>query len=163
MEIVVRTLLKTDWDSVSKIYKQGIATGIATFETECPNWKKWDTKYISVCRIVAVYNQHIVGFSVLSKVSKRQVYNGVAEVSVYVLNKFKGKHIGETLLKYLIYESEINGFWTLQANIFSENMASINLHNKCGFRLVGVREKIGRLNGKWYDNQLFERRSKIVK
>ena len=127
MEIVVRTLLKTDWDSVSKIYKQGIATGIATFEIECPNWKKWDTEYISVCRIVAVYNQHIVGFSVLSNVSKRQVYNGVAEVSVYVLNKFKGKHIGETLLKHLVYESEINGFWTLQANIFSENMFLIIL------------------------------------
>lgn len=163
MEIVVRPLLETDWNSVSKIYKQGIATGIATFETECPNWKKWDAKYISNCRLVAVYNQHITGFAVLSQVSKRQVYNGVAEVSVYVANEFKGRHIGETLLKHLIKESETSGFWTLQANIFSENTASINLHNKCGFKLVGLREKIGKLNRKWYDNQLLERRSEKVR
>ena len=162
MEIVVRLLLKTDWDSVSKIYKEGITTGIATFETECPDWEKWDNKYISKCRIVAVYNENVIGFAVLSAISKREVYKGVAEVSVYISEAFRGHHIGELLLSKLIKESEDAGFWTLQANIFSENLASINLHQKCGFRIVGVREKIGKLKGRWYDNQLLERRSKIL-
>lgn len=162
MEIAVKPLQKTDWGAVSKIYSEGIATGVATFETECPNWDEWDTKYLSSCRTVAVVKNGVVGFAVLSQVSKRQVYRGVAEVSVYVSNGFKGKRIGESLLKSLIKESETQGFWTLQANIFSENKASINLHKKCGFRMVGVREKIGKLNGKWYDNQLLERRSKKI-
>ena len=162
MEIVVRPLIKSDWKVVSKIYAEGIATGIATFEMECPNWEEWDAKYISNCRMVAVFNKTVVGFTVLSAVSKRKVYNGVAELSVYISNEFKGKHIGETLLKHLIEESENIGIWTLQANIFSENIASISLHEKCGFRLVGIREKIGKREGKWYDNQLLERRSKIV-
>ena len=159
MEIAVRILTRSDWDSVSKIYKEGIATGIATFETKVPSWQQWDTKYVPVCRFVALIKRKVVGFAVLSPASKRQVYKGVAEVSVYVSNAFKGKHIGETLLKQLIDESEANGFWTLQASIFSENIASINLHLKCGFRVVGIRERIGQLNGKWYDNHFLERRS----
>lgn len=162
MAIVVRPLLKTDWTSVSKIYKEGIATGIATFETECLNWKQWNTKYVSDCRLVAVDDGFIVGFAVLSPVSKRLVYKGVAEVSVYVSENFRGKHIGETLLKELIKDSENKGFWTLQVSIFPENKASIHLHLKCGFRSVGVRDKIGKLKGKWFDNCLLERRSKIV-
>ncbi len=162
VEIVVRKLLKSDWDSVSEIYKEGIATRIATFETEVPNWQQWDTKYFSVCRFVAVVRENVVGFAVLAPVSKRNVYKGVAEVSVYVSNKFKGKHIGETLLKQLVKESETNGFWTLQASIFSENIASINLHLKCGFRVIGVRERIGKLYGKWYDNHFLERRSNKI-
>ncbi|SFZ90547.1 phosphinothricin acetyltransferase [Flaviramulus basaltis] len=162
MGIVVRTLLKTDWHTVSKIYKEGIATGTATFEIECPNWKEWDDKYISNCRIVAIFNNEVVGFAVLSSVSKREVYKGVAEVSVYVSEGFRGNNFGETLLKHLIVKSEAHGFWTLQANIFSKNIASINLHKKCEFRIVGIREKIGKRDGKWYDNQLLERRSKVV-
>tara|TARA_R110002050_G_scaffold57866_7_gene130273 strand:- start:68498 stop:68989 length:492 start_codon:yes stop_codon:yes gene_type:complete len=161
MEIVVRPLLKEDWHSVSRIYEEGIATGIATFETECPNWKQWDDKCISDCRIVAVFNNQIAGFAVLSPVSKRNVYKGVAEVSVYIAQDFRGNHIGELLLENLIDKSEEFEFWTLQASIFSENRASINLHQKCGFRIVGVREKIGQLHGRWHDNQLLERRSKI--
>ena len=162
MKIVVRPLLKSDWSSVSKIYKAGIATGIATFETECPNWEQWNAKYVSNCRIVAVNEDVVVGFGVLAPVSKRIVYRGVAEVSVYVSDDFRGNHIGETLLKQLIKGSETEGFWTLQAGIFSENKASINLHLKCGFRIVGVREKIGKLKGKWNDNHFLERRSKII-
>ncbi len=162
MEIAVRLLLKTDWNSVSKIYKEGVATGIATFETECPNWNQWNIKYLQCCRFVAIIENKVVGFAVLSPVSKREVYKGVAEVSVYVLENSRGKHIGEKLLNTLINESEKEGFWTLQAGIFSENKASINLHIKCGFRIVGVREKIGKLNGKWYDNHFLERRSKII-
>lgn len=162
MEIAVRPLLSNDWDSVSKIYKEGIATGVATFETECPSWENWTNKYFETCRIVAVYQDLVVGFGVLSPVSKRLVYKGVAEVSVYVSEDYRGKNIGELLLKTLIKESEQKGFWTLQAGIFSENKASINLHLKCGFRIVGVREKIGKLKGKWYDNHFLERRSEIV-
>ncbi len=159
MEIVVRPLKKSDWVSVSEIYKAGIATGIATFETEIPNWKNWDAKHISDCRFVAEVDHHVVGFAVLAKVSERPVYKGVAEVSVYVRHAFRRNHIGEHLLKHLIEASENRGFWTLQAGIFSENTASINLHVKCGFRIVGVRKKIGRLHGIWHDNHFLERRS----
>ena len=162
MEIVVRPLLKTDWQSVSKIYDEGIATGIATFETEVPTWELWNEKYIEHCRIVAELDREVVGFAVLSQVSKRKVYKGVAEVSVYVSNSHKGQHVGETLLNHLIKESEANGFWTLQAAIFSENKASIKLHEKCGFRVVGVREKIGKFKSKWHDNHFLERRSEII-
>ncbi|TGV01787.1 GNAT family N-acetyltransferase [Flavivirga rizhaonensis] len=162
MEIVVRPLTKSDWNSVSKIYQEGINTGIATFETKVPNWQQWDAKYVSVCRLVALVKTSVVGFAVLSPVSKRHVYKGVAEVSVYVSKAFKGNHIGETLLKKLIEESEASGFWTLQASIFSENIASINLHLKCGFRVIGIREKVGQLNGKWYDNHFLERRSSKI-
>ncbi|HKK11621.1 MAG TPA: GNAT family N-acetyltransferase [Flavobacteriaceae bacterium] len=162
MELVVRPLIKADWETVSRIYTEGIATGIATFETTVPNWKVWNEKYIQHCRIVAELNSEVVGFAVLSPVSKRMVYKGVAEVSVYVSKQHRGYHIGETLLNQLIEESECKGFWTLQANIFSENVASIRLHEKCGFKIVGVREKIGKLHGKWHDNLLLERRSKSI-
>lgn len=161
MEIVVRPLLKTDWESVSKIYGEGIATGIATFETEVPTWQLWNEKYIEHCRIVAELNHEVVGFAVLSQVSKREVYKGVAEVSVYVSTNHRGKNIGKIVLIQLIKESESKGFWTLQAGIFSENIASIRLHEKCGFRVVGIREKIGKLHGKWHDNYLLERRRKL--
>lgn len=162
MEIVVRPLLESDWDIVSKIYIDGIATGIATFETECPNWIRWDKKYISKCRYVAVIKNDIVGFAVLAPTSKRLVYIGVAEVSVYVAQKYRGKGIGNILLNTLVDESEKEGFWTLQASIFAENKPSIKMHLKCGFKMIGIREKIGKLNGKWYDNHLLEKRSKII-
>ena len=162
MGVTLKPLHKTHWDSVSKIYADGIKTGIATFETEVPDWELWNAKYIEPCRIVALVNEQIVGFGVLSQVSKRTVYKGVAEVTVYVDEAFRGQHIGETLLNQLIQDSEANGFWTLQAGIFSENLASIKLHKKCGFRVVGYREKIGQLYGKWYDNHFLERRSKSI-
>lgn len=161
-KIVIRPLLKKDWDAVSKIYAQGIATGLATFETQVPDWKTWNKKYIKSCRIIAEIDNRIVGFAVLSKISQRAVYKGVAEVSVYVANNFKRQKIGETLLNALIIESEKKEFWTLQAGIFSENKISINLHKKCGFRLVGLRERIGQLNGKWHDVQFLERRSNLI-
>ncbi|GAA3573132.1 N-acetyltransferase family protein [Snuella lapsa] len=160
--IRLRPLDKNDWYSVSKIYSEGIATGIATFETEYPSWEQWNNKYLSHGRLVAVLNDAVIGFAVLAAVSKRIVYKGVAEVSVYVSEAFRGQHVGERLLKMLIRESEANGIWTLQASVFSENKASINLHLKCGFRMVGVREKIGKLKGTWYDNLLLERRSEII-
>lgn len=159
MEIAVRSLVKNDWETVSHIYNEGIATGIATFETKVPDWDLWNEKYIDHCRIVAEINDKVIGFAVLSPVSKREVYKGVAEVSVYVSEKYRGNNIGELLLSTLIKQSESEGFWTLQANIFSENLASIRLHEKCGFRIVGLREKIGKLHDKWHDNHLLERRS----
>jgi len=157
--IELRPFQKEDFNVISKIYKQGIATGIATFETEIPNWELWDSKYIKPCRIVAIVDNTVVGFAVLSKASKRNVYKGVAEVSVYVSTDLRGKGIGEKLLNQLIKESETNGFWTLQAGIFSENRPSINLHLKCGFRIVGIRKKIGKLNGVWHDNHFLEKRT----
>jgi arsenate reductase len=162
MEIVVRPLIKTDWEFVSAIYAEGMATGIATFETKVPNWDEWTKKYFDSCRIVAEINHQVVGFAVLSQVSNREVYKGVAEVTLYVSEAHKGKHVGETLLNSLIKESETHGFWTLNAAIFSENIASVNLHQKCGFRLVGIREKLGQRHGKWHDNYLLERRSKKI-
>jgi len=158
--IQLRALEPSDWTTVSNIYAQGIATKMATFETVVPSWDIWDKKYIDSCRIVAEYGDNVIGFAVLCPVSNRPVYKGVAEVSVYVKEDWRSKGIGHLLLSQLIKESEDNGFWSLQAGIFSENNASINLHKKCGFRIVGIKEKIGQLDGEWYDNHLLERRSK---
>ncbi|NND51623.1 MAG: N-acetyltransferase [Flavobacteriaceae bacterium] len=160
--INLQALVPSDWEAVSRIYKEGIATKMATFETEVPSWEEWDKKYIDSCRLVAQLDDQVVGFAVLSKVSDRFVYRGVAEVSVYVSESFRGQGIGESLLKKLITESEANGFWSLQAGIFSENKASIELHKKCGFRNIGIKERIGQLDGKWYNNHFLERRSKTV-
>ena len=156
----LRPFQKEDFTAVSNIYAQGIATGIATFETEIPDWETWNKKYIDTCRIVATIDEVVTGYAILSQASKRKVYKGVAEVSVYVGSEYQGQGTGKKLLKELIRQSEIHDFWTLQAGIFSENKASIELHKKCGFRVVGIREKIGRLNGKWFDNYFLERRSK---
>lgn len=163
MSIVqINNMHPNDWTSVAEIYKEGIATGLATFEKEIPLWEKWNENHIKSCRLVAVYNNEIVGWAALSAVSSRCVYGGVAEVSVYVAKKSRGKKVGEKLLLALISESEKNGFWTLQSGIFSENIVSINLHKKAGFRMIGYREKIGQLNGEWKDNVLMERRSKVT-
>ena len=162
MQLTFRPLLRSDWEEISKIYAEGIATGIATFETDIPDWEQWNEKYISSCRIVAEQDDVILGFAVLSKVSTRAVYRGVAEVSLYVTEKYRGQGVGKKLLLELIRQSEIHGFWTLQAGIFSENLVSIKLHEQCGFRIVGIKEKIGRRNGKWYDNHFLERRSKVI-
>jgi phosphinothricin acetyltransferase len=162
MSLTIRSFKFTDWNWVSKVYNEGIKTGIATFETQVPDYYSWDKKYIDSCRIVAELENEVVGFAVLSQVSERSVYKGVAEVSVYVSKKSRGQGIGQKLLNELILQSETNGFWTLQAGIFSQNKASIELHKKCGFRIIGVREKIGCLKGKWFSNQFLERRSKII-
>lgn len=160
MNASIRIFEEKDWTSVSEIYAQGIATGIATFETKVPSYDVWNEKFIKTCRLVAVDGNQVVGFAVLSQVSKREVYKGVAEVTIYISESQRGKGIGKQLLDTLVIESENDGFWTLQAGIFSLNHASIELHKKCGFRIVGLREKIGKRNGIWYDNVLMERRSK---
>ncbi|WP_298901429.1 GNAT family N-acetyltransferase [uncultured Psychroserpens sp.] len=162
MVIELRAFRKEDFKAVLNIYNEGIKTGIATFETKLPKWSEWHKKHNLHPRLVATFNQNIVGFAVLSKVSQRAVYKGVAEVSIYVAPHMQGKHIGKQLLLQLIKESESLGFWTLQANIFKENKISIHLHNVCGFQVVGTREKIGKLNNKWFDNVLLERRSQLI-
>ena len=162
MKLKIRNFKNQDWALVSKIYAEGITTGIATFETKVPSFEVWNEKFINDCRLVGEINNKVVGFAVLSQVSKRDVYNGVAEVTVYIAEDERGKGFGKQLLEALVDESEKEGFWTLQAGIFSLNKASIQLHEKCGFRVVGIREKIGKRGGKWYDNHFLERRSKKV-
>ena len=150
----------SDWEQVRAIYLEGIRTGHSTFETEAPSWEKWDEGHLPFARLVMRDGETVLGWAGLSPVSKRHVYRGVAEVTVYVSENAQGQGIGRTLLEALIDESEKNGIWTLQASIFPENTASVQLHLRCGFREVGRRERIAMLNGVWRDTLLFERRSR---
>ncbi|MCC7563288.1 MAG: GNAT family N-acetyltransferase [Methanobacterium sp.] len=152
----------SDWDQVSLIYQEGIKTGDATFEKSIPSWDLWVSNHISGCNLVARSENRILGWAALSRTSHRKVYSGVAEASVYVMEKYQGKGIGTSLLRKLIELSENKEIWTLQAGIFPENKISIDLHKKCGFRVVGTREKIGKMHFIWRDVVLMERRSKIV-
>lgn len=151
-----------DWPAVRAIYLEGIATGEATFETEAPSWKEWDAAHISFARLVARAGDKVSGWSALTPVSRRKAYAGVAEVSVYVAAPRRGQGVGGALLERLIQESEQNGIWTLQAAVFPENAATLALHKRCGFREIGRRERISKLNGNWRDTILLERRSEIV-
>ena len=158
----IRQMRSSDWSAVAEIYKEGIATGMATFETEIPSWKQWNENHIDSCRLVATNQGKILGWEALSEVSSRCVYGGVAEVSVYVATMARGNKIGEGLLKQLIIESEEKEYWTLQSGIFPENFASIKLHEKLGFRKIGYRERIAQLSGVWKDNILMEKRSETI-
>lgn len=151
-----------DWAQVKSIYLEGIATGHATFETEAPTWEQWNASHLSSARLVAFEGDELVGWAALSPVSQRCVYGGVAEVSVYVARSARQSGVGRKLLGALIDESEQNGIWTLQAGMFPENAGSVALHRSCGFREVGRRERIGKLNGAWRDTILLERRSNLV-
>jgi phosphinothricin acetyltransferase len=150
-----------DGPAVQAIYAEGIATGQATFETTLPEWSEWDSDHLPVPRLVLRTGTEVVGWAALSPVSDRCVYGGVAEVSVYVAEAKRNQGLGKLLLEALIERSEASDIWTLQAGIFSENTASISLHLSCGFRLVGVRERLGQLNGVWRDVALLERRSPL--
>lgn len=158
----IRPMISEDWPAVSAIYRDGIATGNATFEQDVPTWQDWHRDHLDACRLVAELDGNIVGWAALSPVSGRCVYGGVAEVSVYVAGQARGQGVGKLLLSSLVDASEANNFWTLQAGIFPENQASIALHRHCGFREVGVREKLGQMNGVWRDVVLMERRSNNV-
>jgi L-amino acid N-acyltransferase YncA len=147
-----------DWDQVRSIYLEGIRSGNSTFETDAPSWEKWSEGHLPIARLVMRDQEKVLGWAALSPVSNRDVYRGVAEVTVYVAESARGKGIGRALLEALIAESEQNSIWTLQASIFPENTASIALHLRCGFREVGRRERIAMLNGVWRDTILFERR-----
>jgi L-amino acid N-acyltransferase YncA/uncharacterized protein (DUF952 family) len=152
-----------DWPAVRAIYEEGIATGDATFQTEAPSWDEWDAGHLPECRLVSLDDADtIVGWAALSRVSSRCVYAGVAEVSVYVAASARGTGIGRPLLEALVAASERRGLWTLQAGIFPENVASLTLHERCGFRVVGRREKLGQMRGRWRDVLLLERRSASV-
>lgn len=158
----IRELKPEDWDAVKLIYEEGIATGNATFQTSAPTWEEWNTSHLSTCRLVATENSEVVGWAALTPVSSRCVYAGVAEVSIYVQPAKSGKGIGRALMASLIGLSEKDGIWTLQAGIFPENTASIRLHENAGFRILGVREKIGKQHGIWRDTVLMERRSRTI-
>jgi L-amino acid N-acyltransferase YncA len=153
-----------DWPAIKKIYIEGIETENATFETvdTFKQEEEWFNAKIDGSIFVAEENETVTGWAALSAVSERCVYSGVAEVSVYVASDRQGKGIGSGLLKKLIEFSESNNIWTLQAGIFPENTASIKLHEKQGFRIVGIRKKLGKLKGKWRDAVLMERRSKTI-
>ena len=156
----VRPLVQEDWPAVRSIYEQGIATGDATFETEAPAWDAWDSAH--TLRLVAERDGEVLGWAALSAVSERCVYDGVAEDSVYVADSAQGRGIGGLLLEELVRRAESDGIWTLQAGIFPENELSIALHERCGFRVVGTRERIGKHHGVWRDVVLMERRSEEV-
>lgn len=151
-----------DWEAVKEIYEEGIATGNATFQQSAPTWEEWNNSHLLHSRIVAKEGDQILGWAALTPVSGRCVYAGVAELSVYVSDKARGKGVGKQLLLKLIEESEANGIWTLQAGIFPENTPSIKIHEASGFRIFGIRERIGKMNGVWRDNLQLERRSKTV-
>jgi phosphinothricin acetyltransferase len=151
-----------DWEEVRRIYAEGIATGNATLETEPPSWERWDRGHRPDSRFVAREGARVVGWAALSRVSERCAYEGVAEVSVYVGADARGRGVGRSLLDELVRASEDAGVWTLQAGIFPENAASIALHERCGFRVAGIRQRLGRLRGKWRDVVLLERRSARV-
>ena len=167
MGIEVRVMTEADWPTVAAIYKEGIETGHATFETTVPNWERWDEAHVDSCRFVAELDDRVVGWAALSVVSDRCVYGGVGEVSVYVGSTGRGKGVGTLLLAALIDASKKAGFWSLQAGMFPENSGSLALHGKCGFRQVGRRERIGQMDigpmaGEWRDVLLLERRSTRV-
>lgn len=156
----IRLMVNGDWPQVRQIYLEGIATGNATFETQAPEWMDWRQNHDMRCTIVADLESIIVGWASLSPVSERCVYTGVGESSVYVHPKFKGRGIGRQLLSSLIDYSEEQGYWTIQAGIFPENRSSIALHKKLEFREVGFRERLGKMDNRWRDVLLLERRSR---
>lgn len=158
----IEAMSELDWPAVEAIYLEGIETGNATLETQSPGWERWNGAYHRFARLVARDSERILGWAAVSPVSIRKVYSGVAEVSVYIAGSARGTGIGRALLARLIEESEAHGIWTLQAGILRENVASLVLHGGCGFREVGVRERIGKLAGVWRDVILLERRSSVV-
>lgn len=160
--IHVDAMVPADWANVSSIYLEGIATGNATFETLAPTWDEFDRAHLPFGRVVARHGRTISGWAALSRVSQRSCYAGVAELSVYVASWARGKNVGTALMKAAIVEAEKAGIWTLQGSIFPENVASLKLCESAGFRQVGVREKIGKSQGKWRDTVLVERRSRVV-
>ena len=163
MTLQIRQVTNDDWEQVRWIYEAGIATKLATFETQAPSfYEQWISNAVLTCSLVAVEGNQIKGWCKLNPVSARKVYEGVGEVSVYVHPEAKGQGIGHQLLQNLIQKSEEEGYWTLESKIFVENHASIQLHKKNGFRAVGIREKIAMLDGEWKDTLLLERRSEPV-
>jgi len=161
-ETTIRAMTDADWPDVVRIYEEGMATRQATFNTDVPVWTDWDSGHLAVGRLVACGADRVIGWAALTPVSRRHAYRGVAEVSVYVGQGARGEGVGMRLLTALVSESERAGFWMLQASIFPENVASVSLHHRCGFRTVGKRERIAEHFGVWRDTVLLERRSLVV-
>ncbi len=159
---MIREMNYTDGPRILEIYKMGLESGNATFETEVPSWKEWDSKYLQHSRFVFTENEEILGWIAITPVSARKVYAGVAELSVYIDNSFHGKGIGSELMEKMIVSSEAHGIWTLFSSVFPENKATLRLHEKFGFRIIGSREKIAKLDDKWRDTIILERRSKVA-
>jgi L-amino acid N-acyltransferase YncA len=151
-----------DWPAVRAIYQAGIDAGDATFETAAPDWAVWDAAHLADHRLVARLDGRVVGWTALAPVSDRCAYAGVAEDSIYVAPKAQGRGVGRALLAAVLASAERAGIWTVQTGIFPENRASVGLHQVCGFRVVGVRERLGRLHGRWRDVLLLERRSPTI-
>lgn len=161
-QVAIAALVADDWDDVARIYADGIASGLATFETQVPTWEEWDRSHMADHRLLARDEGRAVGWAALAPVSSRCVYAGVAEVSVYVAAGARGRGVGTALLAALVDSSEAGGIWTLEAGILPENEASVRMHERCGFRIVGRRERLGRMRGVWRDVLLLERRSAAV-
>lgn len=161
-ELAVVALLPDDWEAVRAIYQEGIETRQATFETSVPDWETWDAAKRADCRLALRKNGAIIGWAALNPVSGRDVYRGVAESSIYIAQEERARGYGRLLLSALVEASEEAGIWTLQATVFPENEASIRLHRACGFRVVGIRERIGQHYGRWRDTCLLERRSNVI-
>ncbi len=160
MSVVVRPLRDEDWPAVAAIYRDGIRDGMASFETEVPPWEVWDAGH--PIRVVAELDEQVVGWAAVGPVSSRWAYRGVGESSVYVSRDHQGRGFGRSLMLDLIARSERAGTWTIQTSIFPENEASLKLHHRVGFRVVGVRKRIGKRDGLWRDTVLLERRSEVV-
>lgn len=158
MNVDMTAMNHRDWDAVRAIYQQGIASGNSTFEKDAPAWEKWDRDHLRCCRLVARSHGNVVGWAALTPVSRRRVYAGVAEASIYVAERARRQGIGSALLS----ASEREGIWTLQAGIFPENTASLELCVRAGFRIVGTRERVGCMDGWWRDVLLLERRSAVA-
>jgi phosphinothricin acetyltransferase len=158
----IESLTPEDWPAVKAIYEDGIATGDATFDTVASTWEAWDGDHVTSPRLVARSDGEVVAWTALTPVSRRPVYRGVADLSIYVAADRRGRGIGKALLRAMIERSEAEGIWTLQAGIFPENVASLRLHRSCGFRTVGTRERMGFMDGRWRDVILLERRSGLV-
>jgi phosphinothricin acetyltransferase len=161
-QVAIAALVAADWEDVARIYAEGIATRLATFETDVPAWEEWDRAHLPGHRLVARDDGRVVGWAALTPSSPRRVYTGVARVSVYVAADARGRGVGTTLLAALVQSSEAGGVWTLEAGILPENEASVRMHERCGFRVVGRRERLGRMQGEWRDVLLLERRSAVA-
>jgi phosphinothricin acetyltransferase len=159
---LVDALARSDWDAARAIYAEGIAEGRATFEVEPPSWERWDAAHHPFARLAARAAGHLAGWAALAPVSARACYAGVAEASVYVARQHRGRGVGTALLGALVRASEAHGIWTLQGATFPENEASLRLQRRCGFRVLGRRERVARLRGCWRDTVLTERRSSLV-